>query len=132
MLAYVATVAERHPNLKLAIDHLATARASKGDAAFVHQDELMALAKHRNVSVKVSALPCNSVETYPFRDVHRHIRRAYDHFGPERMFWGSDLSRLPCSYRESWTYFDELPFLGEGDRRLIMGEAMCNWLNWPL
>ena len=38
-------IAERHPNLKLIIDHLGLVRSAQGDAAFVHLDELLALAK---------------------------------------------------------------------------------------
>jgi hypothetical protein len=59
------------------------------------------------------------------------IHAVYDAFGPERMFWGTDLSLLPCSYREGITHFsEELPFLSAPDKQLIMGEAICRWLGW--
>ena len=25
---------------------------------------------------------------YPYRNLHAHVRRIYDAFGPERMMWG--------------------------------------------
>ena len=47
------------------------------------------------------------------------------------MFWGSDLSRLPCSYRECVTMFtEEMPWLKAGDLEWIMGRGVCAWLGW--
>lgn len=37
---------------------------------------------------------------YPYRNLHTHVRRVYDAFGPLRMMWGSDLSRLRGTYGE--------------------------------
>ena len=43
----------------------------------------------------------------PYRRLHPYLRRVYDAFGPRRIFWGADLSRLPCSYRQAVTMFTE-------------------------
>jgi predicted TIM-barrel fold metal-dependent hydrolase len=59
-----------------------------------------ALAKRPNVAVKASGLVGHSVQAYPFRDVHDGIRKLFDAFGPRRTFWGTDLTRMPCTYRE--------------------------------
>jgi hypothetical protein len=49
------------------------------------------------------------------------------------MFWGSDLSRLPCSYRQSLTYFmEEIPWLTAQDREWIGGRGVCEWLGWKV
>jgi len=125
-------VAERHPGLKLTIDHLGLT-TGKGEEAFKGLDHLLALAKRPNVAVKVSCLPHYSTEPYPFRDLVPYIRRVYDAFGPKRMFWGTDLSRLPCSYKQSVTYFtDEISWLSASDKEWIMGKAICEWLGWEL
>ena len=43
-----------------------------------------------------------------------------DAFGPQRMFWGSDLTRLKCSYRQCVTLFtEEIPWLTADDLQLI-------------
>jgi predicted TIM-barrel fold metal-dependent hydrolase len=52
------------------------------------------MAKRPNVAVKASALPSYSSEPYPYRGLHAHIRRVYDAFGPQQMFWGTDFTRL--------------------------------------
>ena len=51
-LPQVAQIAERHPGLKLLIDHYARVRDGKDDAAHGNQTALLALAKHPNVAVK--------------------------------------------------------------------------------
>ena len=125
-------IASRHPGLRLVIDHLALGVHARGNLAFVELADVCRLARCANVAVKASALPCHSTMPYPFVDLHPHIRRVYDSFGPERMFWGTDWTRLPCPWREAVTLFtEELPWLSDNDKRLIMGHAICKWLDWP-
>src|SRR6267154_784308 len=61
------------------------------------------------------------------------LHGCFDAFGPERMFWGTDITRMPCSRRQCMTLFtEELPWLKGRDLDLVMGEALCNWNDWPL
>jgi predicted TIM-barrel fold metal-dependent hydrolase len=132
-LPAVDLIAERHPALKLCVDHLALPAGVKDDAAFADLPNLLALAKRPNVSVKAGALPCYSSEPYPYRGLHKYVRRVFEAFGPDRLFWASDVTRLTSTYRQSATLFtEELPFLNERDKELVMGEALCNWLGWRL
>lgn len=124
-------IAERHPGLKLIIDHMGLTGTGKDQTAFEGFEHLLALARHPNVAVKASALPVFTSDRYPFRNVHPYIQRTYDAFGPKRMFWGSDLSRLPCSYRQCVTLFtEELPWLNTDDQEWIMGRAINEYLGW--
>ena len=126
-------IAERHPQLKIVIDHLGLANGEKDSHAFRGLDRLLALARRPNVAVKASALPCYTDDAYPYRWLHPRIRRVYDAFGPRRMFWGTDLSRLPCTYGQAVTMFtEEIPWLTEEDREWIMGRGVCEWLGWKL
>jgi len=128
----VDAVAERHQRLRIILDHMALAGGIKDDEAFRNLDMLLAIAKRPNVAVKVSALPGYTTAPYPYRNLHDHVRRVYDAFGPQRMFWGSDLTRLKCSYRQCVTMFtEEMPWLTTNDLELIMGRALCDWLDWP-
>ena len=124
-------IALRHPGLRLVIDHLALGVHARGHLAFVELADVCRLARFPNVAVKASALPCHSTLPYPFPDLHPHIRRVYDSFGPERMFWGTDWTRLPCTWREAVTLFtEELPWLTDSDKQLVMGRALCRFLGW--
>lgn len=131
LMGYFGKIAGRHPGLRLTLDHLGLASTDKDEVAFRDLDNVLALAKHPNVAAKVSALPCYSSDTYPYRSLHPYIRRVYDAFGPKRMFWGTDQSRSPISYRQGVTLFtEELPWLKGEDREWVMGRGLCEWLGW--
>jgi predicted TIM-barrel fold metal-dependent hydrolase len=131
-LPIIDDLAARHPGVKLVIDHLALIR-SEDAPAFADLPKLLALARHPNVAAKASALPCFSSEAYPYRNIHGYIRQVFDAFGPRRMFWGTDLTRLPCSYRQAVTMFtEELPWLGGTDLAWVMCRGVCEWLGWAL
>jgi predicted TIM-barrel fold metal-dependent hydrolase len=130
-LPVVGKIAARHPDLKLLVDHLGAPLRSKDQAAFANLPQLLALAKHPNIAVKASAAPGYSSEAYPFRNIHSYLRAVYDAFGPKRVFWGTDITRMPCTYRQCVTMFtEELPWLSAADKYLVMGRALCNWIGW--
>jgi predicted TIM-barrel fold metal-dependent hydrolase len=124
-------IAERHPNLKLIIDHLGVIRAARDEAAFANLDALLALAKHPNIAVKATGAPSHSSAPYPYKNIHDGLHRIYDAFGPNRFFWGTDITRMPCSYRECVTMFtEELPWLRGRDLEQVMGMGVVDWLGW--
>ncbi len=126
-------IAARHPRLRFILDHLALRGPAKDDAVFADLVHVLPLARYPNVAAKVSALPCYSSERYPFPSLHKHVRRVVDAFGPQRMLWGTDYSRLPCPYADAVRLFTEaLDFLTSSDREWIMGRAAAEWLRWPL
>jgi predicted TIM-barrel fold metal-dependent hydrolase len=125
-------IATRHSGVRFVLDHMARPGNAGGPAAFADLDAMLALARHTNVAVKVSSAPNYSTEPYPYADIHPFLRRIYDAFGPRRMLWGSDLTRLRGSYRECADLFRRaLDFLTEEDRGWIMGGAAASFLNWP-
>jgi len=121
-------IAERHPGLKLIVDHF-----GRPDAAWTNLPDVVALAKFPNIALKATGAPSYSSEPYPYRNIHGNIRRLYDAFGPARMFWGTDITRMPCSWRQCVTMFtEELPWLRGRDLELVMGRAVCDWIGWTL
>lgn len=133
-LKYLGGVAERHPGLRLTIDHLGGRggiTTLKDHAAMTHMPDLVALAKHPNVAVKATGAPGYSAEAYPYPIMQSYLRQIFDAFGPRRMFWGTDISKMPCSWRQCATMFaEELSWLKGGDLELVMGEALCAWWGW--
>ena len=133
-LAEIARIAERHPGLRLTIAHLGGRGGLtllQDDAAMTHMPALLALAKYQNVAVSATGVPGYSTEAYPFPNMQTYLRQVYDAFGPHRMFWGTVISAMPCSWRQCVTMFtEELPWLGEADKPLVMGEALCAWWGW--
>ena len=68
-LRQIGAIAERHPGLRLTIDHLGGRGGNttlKDDAAMEHMPELLKLARHPNVAVKATGAPGYSSGPYPF------------------------------------------------------------------
>ena len=120
--------------MRLTIDHLG-GRGSNTTvtdaAAMTHIPELLKLAKFPNVAVKATGVPCYSSEAYPYPAMHTYLRQVYEAFGPARMFWGTDITKLDCSWHQCVTMFtEELPWLKAADLPQVMGEAICAWWGW--
>jgi predicted TIM-barrel fold metal-dependent hydrolase len=136
MMKEVSAIAARHPGMTLVLDHFGL---SSGIVKNGHINEAIedtaGLAKHANVYVKVSAAPVYSRESYPFRDLDPHIERLIDAYGPQRCFWGTDLSHAlgKATYRQCVTHFTEaLTFLSDQDKEWIMGGSLAKCLGWPI
>ena len=89
-------------------------------------DNLCRLARHKLVSVKVSAFYALGRKKPPYTDLGPMIRRLLDAFGPERLMWASD---CPFQVDPGHTYRDSidlvrerLDFLSAGDKRVDFGE----------
>jgi predicted TIM-barrel fold metal-dependent hydrolase len=131
-LHHVERIAARHPGLKLVMDHSGLVDG-RDEEAFKEFDKLLALAKYPNVATKVSCFPFFTTQPYPFRNLHAYIRKAFDAFGPKRTFWGTDLSRLPCTYKQGVTLFtEELAWLKGQDLEWVTGRGVCDWLGWKI
>ena len=128
----IATVAERHPGLRIVIDHLGL-YGKLDDLLLERLAPTLGLAQHPNIAVKASCMPNLVSEPYPFTTLQRAIEQVVEAFGSQRTFWGSDVSRLECSLRENVTLFtEECAFLSAEDIEWIMGRAIAEWLNWPV
>jgi L-fuconolactonase len=130
-LALLDGIAARHPGLPIIVDHLGVPRGATGPDAFAHLPELLALARHPNVHVKMAAVGDCALDPYPFRSLDGILRQVIDSFGPARVLWASDLSRLRHPYRQCVSHLrDETPWLTARDRELILGENICRLLDW--
>jgi predicted TIM-barrel fold metal-dependent hydrolase len=132
--AAFASIAERHPGLKLVADHMGLSidMVKEGKAAEAIA-ATASLAKYPNVSVKLSAAANYSQESYPFRDMTPHIQKLFDAYGPQRCHWGTDMTNGfdRATYKQRITHFtEELPFLTEIDKDWVMGRAILQRLNW--
>lgn len=127
-------VAERYPGLTLILDHMGLVI---GDPVavdpFLGQDEVVSLAKLPNVHVKLSALPEYTIEAFPFPSLTDVIKRVFDAYGPRRLAWGSDLTRITrASYGEVLSHVrDHLAFLDPEDKEWILGRTISSLLHWP-
>jgi predicted TIM-barrel fold metal-dependent hydrolase len=129
----IAEIAATHPGLPLLVDHFGLPLTARDEEINGVVDELVKLAQLANVAVKASALPSYVSGSYPFTALHDPIRRVVAAFGAERVFWGSEMTRLACPYVEAVRAFtDELDFLSPEELRLIMGTGLCRWIGWEV
>lgn len=132
-LKEVGEIAAKHPDLRLMIDHMARPRGSSDKAGWADLDRLLGLAKYPNVAVKATGAPSYSSDPYPYRNIHTYLERIFDAFGPSRMFWGTDITRMPCTWSQCVTMFtEELPWLEGRNLELVMGRALCDWIGWEI
>jgi L-fuconolactonase len=139
-------VAERHPELVIIVDHLgmpAPPTLPLTDSLLDTLPDLLALARHPNVAVKFTGVPSVSTEEYPFRGLWPKLHQVVEAFGPERLMWGSDYTRVTgrhhhppdpggrLNYGELLDYLRYTDELGEADKEMMLGRAARRWFNWP-
>lgn len=129
---HISAVADRYPGLSITIDHLGVPSSVPMAERFLNLDRLLDLARYNRIAVKASALPSLAPDEFPYRSLHTPVRKVIDAFGPKRVFWGTDFSRLPCSYRQAVSMFtEEMSWLNDHDKEWIMGRGITEWLGLP-
>jgi len=146
--AVMASVARAHPGLTMIIDHLGVSQSPVSPPRPEPWDRLpglLSLAQFPNVHVKFSGAPLLSRESYPHKDVWPYLHQVIGAFGPERLMWGSDFTRLRwipvvggLAPRDQWHYYsDSVGYLrdtseiSQRDKELIFGETIRRVLRWP-
>ena len=117
----VARVAERHPGLRLHIDHYGRSGGATGGVTFDDLPDMAALARFSNVGIKVSGAPSYSKEAYPFRDLHDTTQRIFDSFGPSRILEAANRWALAAGMNVA------IPSYHLAD---VVLEERANWPAW--
>jgi predicted TIM-barrel fold metal-dependent hydrolase len=120
-------VAERHPKLTLIIDHIGVSQhpvSPPNPEPWRTFPDLLELARHPNVNVKLCGGPVMSEQNYPFDDVWPKLEQMFAAFGYDRVMWGSDYTRMRWadrpvgerSRKRGVSYADSLNYLLRTDR----------------
>ncbi len=114
---------DRHPDLRVVIDH-----AAKPDIAAAGFDEwhadMAALAQYRDLHCKLSGLLTEAKPGASLADIAPYAQAVLDLFGPHRIIWGSDwpVLTLNGSYAQWWDWAHELTAaLSDEERAAIFG-----------
>jgi L-fuconolactonase len=134
-LDQAAALAARHPNTRLVIDHLGLEQPFEPpppSEPWADLPKVLALAQHDNVAIKITGACTLSREAFPYNDIWDPLRRIFDAFGLERCLWGTDWTRAVAllSYEQGVEAFRVTDRLSDGDRALLMGEALTRIYNW--
>jgi predicted TIM-barrel fold metal-dependent hydrolase len=148
--AAVAPIAEAHPKLTIIVDHFGISQPPVYKQKPDPWDELpitLALAKYSNVHVKFSGAPALSREPYPHADIWPHLHQVIEAFGPDRLMWASDFTRMRMSEgntaengpKSAWggLYSDAVGFLrdtaevSQDVKEQIFSGTIRRVLGWP-
>ena len=128
-------LAARNADTQLVIDHLGLPQPQVPPAPpqpFAALPQLLALAVHRNVAVKVSGACTLSHEGFPYRDIWDPLARVFDAFGFERCMWGTDWTRAVnlLSYEQGLEAFRVTDRLSDSEKTALMGATLSKIYNW--
>jgi L-fuconolactonase len=132
--ADLADAVAHHDELQFVVDHfgLSPAAAPAGTDPFELLPAVLALAELPNVVLKVTGGPVLSREPFPFSDLWPAMHRIVDAFGPERLLWGTDWTRVPqATFSEGVRWFAESDELGPNDKEQIMSKTARAVFGWP-
>ncbi|WP_173275223.1 amidohydrolase [Paenibacillus sp. NEAU-GSW1] len=121
----VIKLLELVPNLRGVIDHIAKPRIAEG-VLDPWRDQMAEIAKHKSIYCKLSGMVTEADhQHWQPEDFSRYIRFVLEHFGPERVMFGSDwpVCLLAASYDEVIGVLeDSIPFDWSGaDRDRLYG-----------
>ena len=124
-LPRLSRMMDRHPDVKVCIDHFAV--SLHADRSEADLEELLAMERHRNISLKVSEL-AGTGDEYPFRVAYPKLKRVYEAFGPDRLVWGTGYPgdcraayQRPTLAQELALIREEIPFFTAEDQAKILG-----------
>lgn len=89
-IGVVGTLAQRHPDLAIVLDHAGKPRLGNGEAMAAWRRDIAPLAARPNVSCKISGLLTELPPGAGTEHVTSAIHVLLDLFGPQRLLWGSD------------------------------------------
>jgi predicted TIM-barrel fold metal-dependent hydrolase len=129
-------VARAHPELQIVIDHFGIPQLPLrplDDPPFLRLPTLLRLARFPNVAVKFVGGHAYSLEPYPFRDVWPFLLKVVEAFGPQRLMWGSDLTRFRgmLPYSQMVDFVRDTTELSQDDKEWVLGRSLRNILRWP-
>jgi predicted TIM-barrel fold metal-dependent hydrolase len=132
-LPVVRRLAREYPSLTFICHHMAGARAAEGPASKGLQ-EILSSAELPNIHVKLSGFHYVGPRAweYPYPECRFVVQSLYEHFGPERLHWGSDypVLRRAATYRQALEAVrTHCAFIAGKDRARILGDSLADLLN---
>jgi predicted TIM-barrel fold metal-dependent hydrolase len=134
-LEQAAALAARNQDTSVVIDHLGLQQPHVPPAPpqpFASLPKLLALASHKNITVKITGACTLAHEPFPYKDIWDPLWRIFDAFGLDRCMWGTDWTRAVdvLTYQQGVEAFRVTDRLSESDRATLMGETLRRVYRW--
>ncbi|GLU35600.1 amidohydrolase family protein [Trinickia caryophylli] len=90
-LPFLQTFAERHPRLRIVVDHGAKPAIRDAEAGWhPWAERIAALARLPQIYCKLSGLVTEASAEWDDETLAPYVAHLLEHFGPRRLMWGSD------------------------------------------
>jgi predicted TIM-barrel fold metal-dependent hydrolase len=134
-LEQVGEMAVRNPDATLVIDHLGLQQPFEPPAPkepWADLPKVLALAAHKNITIKISGACTLSQKPYPYPDIWDPLARIFDAFGLDRCMWGTDWTRAIAllTYKQGVDAFRVTDRLSDSDRAKLMGGSLARIYSW--
>ncbi len=134
-LGQASQLAARNPDTTLVIDHVGLQQPFEPPAPkepFADLPNILALAQHPNVNIKISGACTLSHQPFPYNDIWDPLCRIFEAFGLDRCLWGTDWTRAVglLTYAQGVDAFRVTDRLSDSDRAILMGGALQRVYRW--
>ena len=134
-LEQAAALAARNPDTSVVIDHLGLQQPHAPPAPpqpFAELPKLLALARHKNITVKITGACTLSHEPFPYKDIWDPLWRIFDAFGLDRCMWGTDWTRAVdlLTYQQGVEAFRVTDRLSDSERATLMAATLQRVYRW--
>lgn len=128
-------LAARNPDTQLVIDHLGLQQPFEPPPSaepWADLPNVLALAEHPNVAIKISGACTLSHQPFPYPDIWEPLGRIFDAYGLDRCIWGTDWTRATAllTYVQGVEPFRLTDRLSDSDRATLMGGSLTRIYKW--
>ena len=134
-LPLLRELVRRNPDTQFVVDHVGLVQPFEPPAPpepFADLDNVVALAEHDNVAIKISGACTLSHQPFPYLDIWEPLSKILDAFGFERCMWGTDWTRAVSllTYEQGVKAFQVTDRLSDSERSALMGGSLTKIYNW--
>jgi L-fuconolactonase len=125
----------RNPDTQIIVDHLGLVQPHQPPVRadpWVELPEVLALAAHDNVAIKISGACTLSRRPFPYADIWDPVCRVIDAFGIDRCMWGTDWTRAATflTYAQGVDAFRNSKRISDSDKAKLMGGTLRRIYGW--
>ncbi len=134
-LEQARALAARNPDTAIVIDHLGLQQPFEPPPPaqpFADLPDVLKLAGHQNVAIKITGACTLSRDAFPFKDIWDPLARIFDAFGIARCMWGTDWTRAVAllTYQQGVDAFRDTDRLSDSDKGTLMGGTLERVYRW--
>jgi L-fuconolactonase len=125
----------RNPDTQIIVDHVGLVQPHEPPvpaAPWAELPQVLALAAHDNVAIKISGACTLSREPFPYPDIWDPVCRVIDAFGIDRCMWGTDWTRAVkfLTYAQGVDAFRATDRISPTDKAKLMGGSLRRIYGW--